>query len=333
MPRFCFLKLARCVLAASWTMSALAQDVADKPDLRVGDEWVFVQTGTEDGKPVNRRWQRRIVEMLPDDRIRVTPTYGGVDVFDRSWNPRHPQRPTFWPLDFQFPLSVGAKWSFASPFGASTTKVENFDQRGQHKVVALESISVPAGTFKCFRIEGESHWLSGYAYSSDYHYVERWRITKWYCPDVKYIAKVHVDRHISGSGVKATQSDLDSELLVFKPGKRIAPIPAPTDQASVGEQSPFEGRWEGEEGIWRIKIRVSGRSIEGTIQCQSKNEWSKRSPLFSGTVEENGTVDADTTEELKGWAPRQIKRQITKPSRRRLRSPRLSERRGRAEKN
>jgi len=199
--------------------------------------------------------------------------------------------------------------AFASPFGASTTKAENFDQRGHYKVIALEAITVPAGTFQCFRIEGENFWLSGYAYSSDYHYVERWRITNWYCPNVKYIAKSHFQRHISGSGVKSTEIELDSELLTFRPGKRIASIP-PLDQGTANEgaqRSPFDGRWEGEQGIWRIKGRVSGRSIEGTIQCWSKDRWSAQSPNFFGTVEENGSVDAGTTEELKGWAPREIK--------------------------
>src|SRR5437867_12318543 len=121
MARFGFIRFGCYLLSASWPLSALGQDVADKPDLRLGDEWVFVQTGNEDGKPVDRRWQRRIVELLPDDKVRVTPKYAGIDVFDRSWNYRHPERPTFWPIDFQFPLSVGATWSFASPFGASTT--------------------------------------------------------------------------------------------------------------------------------------------------------------------------------------------------------------------
>lgn len=309
MARFGFIRFGCSLLTAMWSLSALAQEVADKPDLRLGDEWVFREKGVEDGKPVDRTWRRRIVEILPDDKFRVTPKYGSIEVFDRSWNYRHPERPDFWPIDFQFPLRVGASWSFASPYGASTTKAQNFDQRGHYKVVAFETVSVPAGTFKCFRIEGESHWLHGNTYSSDWHFVGRWLITNWYCPDIKYIAKSHIERHTSGTLLKATYRELDSELLVFKPGKRIASI-SPLDQGAAKEgaqRSLFDGRWEGEQGIWRIKGRVSSQRIEGTIQCRSKDRWSAQSPTFVGTVEEDGTVDADTAEELKGWAPREIK--------------------------
>src|SRR6185369_8426105 len=124
-------------LAVLWPLSAPGQDVAGKPDLRLGDEWVFEYKGNVSGTPFERTWRRRIVEILPDDKFRVAPKYAGVDVFDRSWNRRHPDTPDFWPIDFQFPLRVGASWSYASPFGASTTRAENFDQRGHYKVVAL----------------------------------------------------------------------------------------------------------------------------------------------------------------------------------------------------
>lgn len=309
-PTLSVVRIACVLPTVIWSLSTLGQDVADKPDLQLGDKWIFVQTGSENGKPISRLARRQVVEMLADDKIRVSPRWGEIDVYDRSWNPRHPDRPTFWPLEFQFPLRVGAEWSYASPFGASTTAAQNFEQRGHYKVVATELISVEAGRFKCFRIEGESSFIIGYAYSADWKYVDRALVTRWYCPDVKNIAKMHIESDIVTFGTPGRHNELHFELVDFRPGKPVASTLAPSEPRDTADveraTSLFDGRWEGEQGIWRIKGYVSGRSIEGTIQCQNKNGWSARSPIFSGIVEDNGSVRADTTEELQGWSPRLI---------------------------
>jgi hypothetical protein len=205
-----------------WSLSTLGQDVADKPDLQLGDKWTFVYWGRAEGKTFSQPWRRQIVEILADDTIRVSPRYGGIDVYDRSRNPRYPKRPTFWPLDFKFPLRVGAEWSYASPPGASTTGAQNFEQRGHHKVVSMESIRVGAGTFKCFRIEGESSLIISDAYSSDYKYTDSTRMTRWYCPDVKYIAKMHLEYDAVTSFAKGAHSELNYELVDFRSGKPVS---------------------------------------------------------------------------------------------------------------
>jgi len=107
--------------------------------------WTFHTTGVDDGKAVDYAWRRRIEEILPGDRIRVTPHYE-ADVFDSSWNPIYADRPDFIALNFQFPLRVGAAWSYASPAGASTLDGRGYEHRGRMNVVAYESITVPAGT-------------------------------------------------------------------------------------------------------------------------------------------------------------------------------------------
>lgn len=299
------------VFAIVWPRVSVAQDVASKPELRVGDTWMFHTTGTNDGKAVDYGWRRRIDEISPDGKIHVTRRYN-VDLFDSSWNPIYAERPDFWPVDFQFPLRVGAAWSYASPTGASTVDGRGYENNGYMKVIAYESITVPAGTFKCFRIEGESNWNAAItARDADLRFIEKWRITNWYCPDVRYLGKSRTERYIGGSFRKGTYHTLDHELVSHRRG-RAAPISAtskadPPAASESAERSQLEGPWEGEQGIWRIKGRISGQTIEGTIQCRSDKGWSARSPNFGGVVENDGSVDADTTEELKGWAPRQIK--------------------------
>ena len=215
-------------IAPLW--STLGQDFADKPELHVGDEWIFAQRGSEDGIAANPRWRRRIVEKLPDDKIRVVPPWRGFDVYDGSWNPRHPERPTSSPLDYQFPLRVGATWSFASPLGNLDTSGRSFEERGRYKVVAMETISVPAGTFRCFRIEGEISLIISDGYSPDWKQVYRTLSTRWYCPDVRYMAKMHIERAIVGTFVKGANYELDSELIEFKPGKATNPRPSASNK-------------------------------------------------------------------------------------------------------
>ncbi len=211
---------ALCAAAAP----SLAQPVADKPDLKVGDQWFFRETVIEGGKEVNRPWMRRIEEFLPDEKMRVR-RLAGIDTYDTSWNPIHPDRPEFWPLDFQFPLRVGAEWSFSSPPG-------KYWQHGHHKVVAYESITVPAGTFDCFRLEGVSSWNSGTdtggVYRPEFKYNESWHITKWYCPAVKYVVKLQTERTATGVATGATWRRSDSELIHFAP---------------VVDVSRYDGEW------------------------------------------------------------------------------------------
>lgn len=298
------------VIAGLWARPALAQDVANKPELRVGDAWVFRMTGEDDGKAIDTQWRRRIIELLPGDKFRVEPPYN-VDVFDSSWNPIYRDRPDFWPVDYQFPLRVGAAWSYASPVGVSTVDGRTYDNHGYMKVVAYESITVPAGTFKCFRIEGESNWIAAIAAAdADLMSTEKWRITNWYCPEVRYIGKSHTERYSGGSYRKGAYRTLDHELIGHRRGRTAAASALAKSNQFSAEQaaqpSPFDGVWEGEQGIWRIKSRISSQKIEGTIQCRNNKGWSARSPIFAGIVEKDGSVDADTTEDLPGWAPRQI---------------------------
>src|SRR5262245_12382924 len=104
-------RLVTCAIAAVCVSSVLGQEVANRPKLSVGDLWIFHQIGDDDGRPINNTWRRRIEEVLPGDRIRVAPHYS-TDLFDTSWNPILRSRPDFPMLDFRFPLSVGASWSY-----------------------------------------------------------------------------------------------------------------------------------------------------------------------------------------------------------------------------
>ena len=69
------------------------------------------------------------------------------------------------------------------------------------------------------------------------------------------------------------------------------------------DAAPHEGVWEGEQGIWRMRARVTGDRIEGYIRCLFKGTWGGSSP-FVGVVHPDGTVKAESSETIRGWAPR-----------------------------
>jgi hypothetical protein len=209
---------AGCFAAALGVTSARAQEVADAPELHVGDEWIFHVTGTEDGNPVDRKSRRKIVESLPDGRFLIQAPAGAVNVFDSSWNPRLPELPDFWPLDFKFPLKVGDSWTFASPAGAFDRSGRIYDLHGGHHVAAFEQMTIPAGTFGCFKIVGESSYVGGIdAGNPDYHHVELWKMTRWYCPEIRFLAKTHIERYTGEIVQKGRHDFLDSELVSFSP--------------------------------------------------------------------------------------------------------------------
>ncbi len=217
-----------------------AQDIVDKPALNVGDLWVFHETGTEAGRPVDRQWRRRIAETLADGMVRVTPKYKGIDVFDASWNPRDPNHPESWAHDFEFPLRVGAEWTFDSPIGASDKEGLFYRLHGHQKVVAFESITVPAGTFDCFRLEGASYLTSATSRSHQtWTNTYMWRMTRWYCPQVKYLAKLRIDYSAAGASIGAVGGTLDSELVRFTPR---CETPRPGARAGT-RPSPYDGEW------------------------------------------------------------------------------------------
>ena len=197
-------KLSASLVWGMWSISSLGQNLAVRPDLHVGDRWVFHETGTDDGRPIDRRWSREIVEITPDGAIRIKRGDGNLLSFDLSWNPRPANHPEIGHHNFEFPLEVGTKWTYSSSSG------ERFWYQSRHEVVAFETITVPAGTYECFRLEGENRYDEKY-------YGERWYLTRWYCPIIRYVAKQHLVLDIRRAG-PGSRRVLDSELIRFKAG-------------------------------------------------------------------------------------------------------------------
>jgi len=107
----------------------------------------------------------------------------------------------------RYPLKIGAEWKYTRRPGKSGQR----EELGSAKFVAYERITVPAGTFACFRVDAEAS-TSYRSYSEQ----KLWNL--WYCPDIKWIAKERVEVHTFNPGGPPSSVMSVSELEKYTPG-------------------------------------------------------------------------------------------------------------------
>jgi hypothetical protein len=184
-----------------------AQPAAEKPKVIVGDAWQFARTMKPSDKADT--WSRTVMEAPGEDQLRVKLGSGTVEDYDGAMNFMPSGNPDFRRPLVVYPLAVGKEWPIARKF-----ENPSLSENGKAKVVAIEPITVPAGTFQCYRIEANSS-QGGRQNSTQRSWV------RWYCPDVKWIAKEIVETIVfnrSNPGANGTTVET-SELVRFTPGK------------------------------------------------------------------------------------------------------------------
>lgn len=99
--------LPMLVMAASW-----GQPVAERPDLRAGDNWQFSAVSSTESKTTS--WSRTIVQVLPKNRVEVRHSNDQVYLYDDAlnWlgNSEDPR------VLARYPMKVGDTWSFSRRF-------------------------------------------------------------------------------------------------------------------------------------------------------------------------------------------------------------------------
>ena len=163
--------------------TAQAEDKGtEKPNVKVGDQWMFVLTsnlfakleyawvvtsvsptqidGTENGK---------LLVLTPDLNIIELPQEKNSD--DRL---------------LSFPLEVGKQWSYGNDYVIDDITWGHLDGHNEVRVAVLsyEKVRVPAGEFDAFKLEAKGNWVSPQASipgESD--------VTYWYAPAVRAIVK------------------------------------------------------------------------------------------------------------------------------------------------
>ena len=147
--------VATLVALTLFADSAIAQK-ADRPDVRVGDEWKFAVYFTVPSGTPNRAWV--ITSVTPTglegtengEPLRLTPELNVIESpREKSSNPRL----------LAFPLEVGKRWQYVNdwlfkPKGSQGKSVVDV------AVVAYEKVTVPAGEFEAFKLTSKET-LSG----------------------------------------------------------------------------------------------------------------------------------------------------------------------------
>ena len=192
---------------AAWAVApARAQPAADKPSVRVGDAWTYTLT-TDSGKETKEAtYVRRVAAVGADggidfqvgERIAKTDPAGNfLDAKGAEYN-----RTTY-----KFPMQVGSEWSYVAKFGTQVM----MEQRGTYKVVAYEPLTVPAGTYDCYKVEGKSEA----AYKASYQ--QQLKETYWYCPKVNGIGRFLRETSTTSRDSPSSHEKSDQVLVKYVP--------------------------------------------------------------------------------------------------------------------
>lgn len=133
-----------------------AVEKADRPDVHVGDLWSWQHTnglaGEKDYTTIEDVLEVSDSEIKTRERVKGRPS-SSVAAFTREWNPADVVIARYDPFlrELSFPLQIGKKWdASADKMLFSNGKHGNFLLKGE--VVALEKVTVPAGTFDAYKI-------------------------------------------------------------------------------------------------------------------------------------------------------------------------------------
>lgn len=198
-----------CLAVAAFAVLSPAParaQTADKPVMSVGDSWAYVQT-TDTGKgPSESTWSRKVVAVGADGGFEYQ-IGERVHKYDAAGNFLDPKGAEYNRTVYKFPMQVGSEWSYVARFGTQVM----MDQRGSYKVVAYEPLTVPAGTFDCFRVEGKAEAVYRISYQ------QQIRETYWYCPKVNGIAKLQRETATTARDSPPSREKTESMLTRYTP--------------------------------------------------------------------------------------------------------------------
>jgi len=174
-----------------------------RPEVKVGDTWTFTRTDKYTkhiiGTFVHTVQKIEGGEITVESRSADGAGSPVLWIYTSDWHLRKRGRATFDPVipGYAFPLELGKTWegSFTSPSLSDTGPVDN-NLKG--KVVGVESITVPAGTFDTVKISLETRWLYKGAWRGRGRDSGVFTQTIWYAPKAKRFVRIEEERHRDG---------------------------------------------------------------------------------------------------------------------------------------
>jgi hypothetical protein len=175
----------------------LAEPSAPLPDIHVGDIWNYRNVDGFDGT-VTLEFTHKVVDVSNDEiTLKIgnknvkqtniqyfTKELNSLDVTSDQYKPFFPK--------YDFPLTVGKTWN--RDFKATKPSGSNYSGIVHAKVVAVEDVTVPAGTFSCFRIVYEIEAFTADSTAN----ATKGNLTIWYAPAVNNAVKSETVRSENG---------------------------------------------------------------------------------------------------------------------------------------
>jgi hypothetical protein len=197
MVRERLVKVLRSGLALALTFGiAQAAERAEAPIRKVGDQWVYRDI------PGDHIWTRTVLTIGPNGDYTAKRGDDVVLKFDAAGNELDQRGPEYNEQWFKFPMEVGNKWSHSrtARWVPGLHGPQEVIESATWEVQSFEKVSVPAGTFECFRVVGKIYYLN----AANTSYADR---TYWYCPSIRGMAK---KQGRGGTWLKESASELTS---------------------------------------------------------------------------------------------------------------------------
>jgi len=172
------------VLALAVVTGPVLAQKADRPTVKVGDQWRFeVRLGQGASAMKSGDVTRVITSVTPaaiertdnGRKVVLTPDLNAIDT------------PYVKHSDLRllsFPLEVGKQWRFTDDYLDKTFSLEGRSS-GDVAVVGYEKVRVPAGEFEAFKLEAKGNWAMARTTGTD-----TW--TYWYAPAARAVVKSEV---------------------------------------------------------------------------------------------------------------------------------------------
>ena len=188
------------------TPSRPAEPFGSVPEWRRGDRWIYEWTSGDDrGTRTAEVLEPRTVNGVEYYVVEVGVTsqqyytkdlhYAASVQASRVLARAVPPQP--W---FRWPLTTGAQWEYRGTYEESQGAKARHDA---FSVVGLEPVTVPAGTFRAFKVVRKSDGPDSDQY--------------WYAPDVRWYI-----RWIGRRG----DVEFDEQLKIYEPASRASSVPA-----------------------------------------------------------------------------------------------------------
>jgi len=204
-PAFAGEQLAQVQQAATVATPAGAQ-VADRPQIQVGDSWEYSFRDTRDSRTgctysltvTGVTVDKITVDMQNPQHCNIG-ALGVSTVYDKDFNLMYAGVTPY--LTSAFPLQVGKQWT--QKFALNTEANTLLHNDVTAKVIAIEKVTVPAGTFDAYKVVVARKYSSQYVTGTITE-------TRWYAPQTKtYVRRTSVDS-------ATASSSLISELLTYR---------------------------------------------------------------------------------------------------------------------